>query len=126
MSIRTDKETAAKCLALAGVTAPTKTRKYRNQPVTVDGIRYDSKKEARHGQRLAAMERDGLIFELRRQVRFPIKVGGVLICTYVADFEFRDSERRRVVQDVKGVRTDVYKLKKKLMLAVHGIEVIEV
>jgi len=121
-------DVARKAFELAGIGPATtpKARKYRNQPVVVDGVRYDSKKEARHGARLVAMERDGLIFELRRQVRFPIKVNGVLVCTYVADFEFRDADRKRVVHDVKGYKTDVYKLKKKLMLATHGIEIIEI
>lgn len=128
MGTKTDPVTAAKCLALAGQAKPPakKRRKYNNVPTVVDGIRYDSAKEARHGQLLAAMERDGLISELRRQVRFPLKVNGILVCTYVADFEYRDAERGRVVQDVKGYKTDVYRIKKALMKAVHGIEVIEV
>ena len=120
-------ELAARCLELAGQTAPApKPRKYRNTPTTVDGVRYDSAKEARHAVLLASMERDGLISELRRQVRFPLKVNGLLVCTYVADFEFRDRDRKRVVQDVKGYKTREYKIKRVLMLACHGIEIVEV
>lgn len=125
--MRLSPELTQQVLALVGEHpgAP-KPRKYRNVPTVVDGIRYDSAKEARHAALLLAMERDGLIFELRRQVRFPLKVSGVLVCTYVADFEFRTADRERVVQDVKGVPTPVYKIKKKLMLAIHGIDIQEV
>lgn len=47
-------------------------------------------------------------------------------CEYVADFVYKDGHGRTVVEDAKGYRTDVYKLKKKLMLYVHGIEIMEV
>lgn len=131
MGTKTDPVTAAKCLALAGQAKPPakRRRKYNNVPTVVDGIRYDSAKEARHGQLLAAMERDGLISELRRQVRFPLKVNGILVCTYVADFEYRDAERGRVVQDVKSEATKripLFRVKKLLMKAIFNIEIQEV
>jgi hypothetical protein len=47
-------------------------------------------------------------------------------CKYIADFVYRDRDGNRVVEDCKGFRTPVYKLKKKLMLHVHGIRIVEV
>lgn len=106
------------------VTGP-KPRKFRNKPTTIDGITFDSKKESRRWIDLRAMERAGLISGLRRQVTFALRVNGVLICRYRSDFVYVENERR-IVEDVKGLKTDIYKLKARLMLAVHGIEVREV
>jgi len=121
---------AAKCLELAGPTPPKPTRrKYNNVPTVVDGIKYDSKKEARHGQMLEAMQRDGLIRDLRRQVPYLIQINGVKVCKVIMDFVFTDGDGDTVVQDVKSAITrknPVYRLKAKLMLAVHGITVCEV
>lgn len=72
------------------------------------------------------MERGGLIIDLWRQVRFPLFVNDVLICNYVADFVYsEDINGKLVVEDVKGHRTEIYRLKKKLMLACHGITIKE-
>ena len=107
-------------------------RKYRNTPTVVDGIRFDSKREAKRWGELRALERDGLISQLKRQVRFRIEVNGVLICVYVADFVYFDGPREppweppNVVEDAKGVRTREYKLKAKLMRAVHRVTIREV
>ena len=111
--------------------------KYGNRRTTVDGVTYDSAKEARRGAELRLMERAGLIRDLRRQVRFclvpTIEGEGRKVrqraAYYVADFEYWEKvgdKWRHVVEDVKGVRTDVYKLKKKIMLWRYGIEVREV
>jgi hypothetical protein len=76
---------------------------------------------------LVAMQRRGEISGLRRQVRFPIRIGGMLVCTYVADFVYRrKGARKDTVEDYKGVLTETYKLKKKLMKAVLNIEIQEV
>lgn len=101
--------------------------KYRNQPVEIDGIRFDSKAEARRYQELILLERAGEIKDLVLQPRFPIAVKGKLVCTYVGDFQYWDrSADRLVCEDVKGMRTAVYKLKKKLLQAALGIEVREI
>lgn len=71
------------------------------------------------------MEGAGLISGLRRQVSFVLRVNDVLVCRYRPDFVYVEGDRR-IVEDVKGILTPVYRLKKKLMLAVHGIEVREV
>lgn len=112
-----------------------KVSKYGNRKTTVDGVTYDSAKEARRGAELRLMERAGLISDLCAQVRYELipaqKRGGKVVeraATYIADFVYKDSNGQTVVEDVKSpaTRTDVYKLKKKLMLWEFGIEVVEV
>lgn len=99
--------------------------KYRAIPTTVDGIRFASKKEAaRYGQ-LKLMEKAGEISELCTQTKYPLTVGGTTVATYIADFTYR-KQGSTVVEDVKGVLTPVYRLKKKLMLAIWGIKIQEV
>lgn len=100
-------------------------RKYNNSPVTTWEGRFDSKKEYRCWQQLCALQAAGELLGLRRQVRFKLKVGKVLVCVYVADFVATDRQGRQRVWDAKGVRTDLYKLKAKLMLACHGLIVEE-
>lgn len=107
--------------------------KYHNKQVTVDGIRFDSIREANRWQELKLMERAHEISELKRQVPFKLvptcktrngkTVYGV---SYIADFVYKDKMGRQVVEDAKGVKTEVYKLKYKLMLWIYGIEIQEV
>jgi len=101
--------------------------KYKAKKVKLDGYTFDSKKEAaRYGQ-LKGMLAMGVIEQLEVHPRYPLEVNGVLICTYVADFRYVVvMGRSMIVEDVKGFRTDVYRLKKKLMKAVLSIEVQEV
>lgn len=111
--------------------AAAKPGKYRNQPVEVDGLRFDSKREARRWVELKAMQQAGQITNLRTQVEIPCVVNGVTVCSYVADFAyFRGNQLRgpEVVEDVKsaGTRTAVYKIKRKLVAACTGVEIIEV
>ncbi len=90
---------------------------------------FDSKKEAARWEVLSAMQRSGLISNLLKQVMYNIYVGGIHICDYIADFVYTDAEGKRIVEDVKSPITrknPVYRLKKKLMLAVHGIDIKEV
>lgn len=72
------------------------------------------------------MEMAGEIKNLELQTRYPLRVNGVLVCTYVPDFEYDDvSTGRHVVEDTKGTVTREYRIKRKLMKAVHGVEVLE-
>jgi hypothetical protein len=104
-----------------------KPRKYRNEPIVVDGSKFDSKKEARRYVVLKQRERLGEIEDLELQPRYPIEVAGVHICNYIADFSYLDRQTgERVTEDVKGVRTAVYRLKKKLVSAVYGVEIVEI
>ena len=102
-----------------------KKRKYRNEPVVLDGIRFDSKRERDYYIELKQRDKLGEVGGVQLQVPFPILgPAGELICTYVADFVFFDhvADRFRVI-DVKGVETRDFKLKKKLMKVMKRIDV---
>ena len=123
-------------------------RKYGNPKVTVDGIQFDSKREAARYQELRILERAGVISFLQRQAKFQLipnqyapsdetytkgprkgqrKPGKLLEheCSYIADFCYiRNGETG--VEDAKGYRTEVYKIKKKLMLERYRIQIREV
>lgn len=102
------------------------TPKYRNKKTSVDGIRFDSKREANRYIELKMLERAGVIKGLKRQVPYVLinksRYGRAI--KYVADFVYLENGQL-VVEDVKGVRTPVYKLKKRLIAEVYGIEIKE-
>ena len=104
--------------------------KYHARKTTVDGITFDSRKEADRYLVLRGMEEDGSIEGLRRQVRYELvpafDVDGKHYrpVYYVADFVYRE-DGREVVEDVKGVRTDVYRLKSKLFARRYGMSIKE-
>ena len=109
-----------------------KQSKYRNKKVEHreggEIMRFDSRKEFARYLELKQMERDGKIHLLTRQVPFPIKINGKLICKYVADFTYKKNQPPfddLIVEDVKGFKTAIYRLKKKLMEAVLLIDIIE-
>jgi len=95
-------------------------RKYKSEPQTIDGKKFDSKKEARRYRELLLLQRAGKISGLRCQVSFTLVVNEVHICRYIADFVYFE-DGKKIVEDVKGFLTKEYKLKRKLMKAVHGI-----
>ena len=107
-----------------------KPSKYHNQKTkTIDGIEHDSKREAARWAELLMLQRAGEIYNLRRQVAFELipKQEGERACNYIADFVYVDNKTgKTVVEDAKGVRTDVYKIKKKLMLWRYDIKIKEV
>lgn len=100
--------------------------KYHNSKTVIDGIRFDSKKEAKRYLELKILEKAGVIKDLRRQVPYVLinksRYGRAI--KYVADFVYYEDDKL-VVEDVKGVLTPLYKLKKRLMAEVYGIEVKE-
>lgn len=106
-------------------------RKYANEPTVFDGIRFDSKAEARRWGDLQLLLRAGVIRDLQRQVRYVLvpkqarPSGGVeREKAYVADFQYTDAKTgRTVVEDVKGAEPAVWGLKRALMLQVHGVEI---
>jgi hypothetical protein len=100
--------------------------KYHNSKTSVDGIRFDSKREANRYMELKLLEKAGVIKDLRRQVPYVLinKSCYGRAIKYVADFVYYEGDKL-VVEDVKGVRTPVYKLKKRLMAERFGIEVKE-
>lgn len=104
-----------------------KPSKYRNRRVTVDGIKFDSVREAKRWQELAHLQRAGVINGLKRQVRVPLIVNDVLVCTYVADFTYTSENGQKVYEDAKGYSTREYKTKAKLFAALHpGLQITEV
>lgn len=106
--------------------------KYGAIKTELDGITFDSKAEARHYQKLKLLERAGHITDLKCQVRFDLigrqKLGGKMlpVMYYKADFTYTDGDGRYVVEDVKGMMTPAYRIKRRLMLDKYGIEVQEV
>ena len=121
-------------------------RKYHNRKIHICGMDFDSKKESERYFVLRDRQRRGETRNLQRQVKFTLipkqaaedtvgphgKVtpGKVLEreCAYYADFVYEDKQGNVIVEDVKSpaTRTDVYRIKKKLMLYVHGIQIKEV
>lgn len=99
--------------------------KYHAKKTVVDGITFDSKREADRYLVLKSMEEDGAIEDLRRQVRYELvpafDVDGKHYrpVFYVADFVYVE-DGKEVVEDVKGMRTDTYKLKAKLFARRYG------
>ena len=84
---------------------------------TADGITHDSKAEADRWDVLRMLERAGAIRDLRRQVVFPLMVGAVQIGRYVADFVYFWPNSERVIEDVKGVQTELFRRSAKHMAA---------
>ena len=101
-----------------------KRSKFGNVRTTVDGIVFDSKREALHWQLLVMQAAAGKITELKRQVRYDLHVCGVKVCAYIADFVNFDGDQW-IVADSKGRKTPMYELKKKMMFAEYGIEILE-
>jgi len=84
--------------------------KYRNKPTVVDGRRFMSKLEAKRYEQIKLLVEAGEVKAFRCQPRYELVAG----ITYVADFEIVWADGRVTVEDVKGVATDVFKLKHRL------------
>lgn len=98
--------------------------KYKAQPITIDGIKFASKLEGRYYANLKLLQRAGEVANVELQKPFLVTIGGKLICTYRSDFAYWDMrEQRERVIDCKGMDTPVSKLKRKLVEAIHGIEI---
>lgn len=103
-----------------------KRSKYGSKKTYVGSLKFDSVKEGKRYSELFIMQHRGLISALELQPRYPLIVNGRKVCTYVADFRYLDGSGRVRVEDVKGVRTPTYKLKKKLFEALYvGLEIEE-
>lgn len=107
--------------------------KYKNQPTIVDGIRFDSAREAGRWSALCLLQRAGMIRDLRRQVRIPLRgedgkalrfVPSGRAAFYIADFAYHDIPKGvDVIEDAKGFETKEFKLKRAI-LAAQGVEII--
>lgn len=106
----------------------TKKSKYRNVKAQVDGIKFDSKREAARYSELKLMQRAGLISELELQKEFVVIPAqkGERATKYRADFSYIDEDGNHVTEDVKGILTSEYIIKRKLMLKEHGIKIREI
>lgn len=129
MSIRLeDLPLALQEQARAKLNMETRKSKYGAQKTTVNGITFDSKKESERYASLLLLERAGVISNLKLQPRFLLQEGFVYQghkerkIEYVADFQY-EKNGEVIVEDVKGMKTDVYKLKRKLFLFRYGNEV---
>jgi hypothetical protein len=99
--------------------------KYKNEPTIINGHRFDSKAEASRYSALLMLAAEGKVFDIELQPRFLLQPS--FNCRmklhksieYVADFKYRD-EYKTVVEDVKGMQTDVYKMKRKMFLKLYG------
>ena len=109
--------------------------KYGAKKTTVDGITFDSKKEAKRYKELMLLQDAGAISHLQRQVKYMLipsqkdEKGKVIEreCSYIADFVYIDTKAKEtIVEDTKGFRTADYKIKRKLMLYKHNIRIKEV
>lgn len=94
--------------------------KYRNKKMVLNGRVYDSKKEMLRALQLKQMEKMGMISDLQEQVRFTLQESFVNNCgkkireiCYVADFVYNENGKQ-IVEDCKGIRTDVFKIKHKM------------
>ena len=92
--------------------------KYNNVKIEIDGFKFDSKKEAKRYGELKLLVMGGEVFNLELQPKFPCVVNGVKVCTYIADFRY-SARGGDVIEDVKGMKTRVYRLKKKLVEALY-------
>lgn len=115
--------------------------KYHAQKCCVGGEVFDSRREMRRWNELIILEKAGEIKDLKRQVKYILipaqrevvwkngrpKLGRVIEkeCSYVADFVYEENGQT-VVEDAKGYHTKDYIIKRKLMLYVHGIRIMEV
>lgn len=99
--------------------------KYGAVPTVLDGIRFASKREADRYAQLRLLEIGGHVTNLQLQPSFDLHaVGGTKVARYVADFAYRDERTQRlVIEDAKGMKTPVFRLKAKWLKAEHGIEV---
>lgn len=103
--------------------------KYHNKKVEIDGIKFDSRKEGERYLELKLLLKAGKIRDLQLQVEFELipKQAGEQACKYKADFVYHMADTgKMIVEDVKGLRTREYIIKRKLMLWRYGVKIVEV
>ena len=107
--------------------------KYKNTKVFINGVKIDSKKEAKRLTELELLQKAGKIKDLQKQVKYELqpkyKLNKKTIreISYIADFVYYDIDKKDyVIEDVKGYRTDLYKLKKKMFMYKYQKEITEV
>jgi hypothetical protein len=103
--------------------------KYRNVKCTYNGIKFDSQGERDRYKVLELRQKAGEIYALQTQIKFVLVVNNIKVCNYIADFSYIINQKKGlddqyVVEDFKGVITGLFTLKKKLMKAVYGIDIL--
>ena len=101
---------------------PGKKSKYSNVKVEVDGIKFDSAREAKRYKELKFLQEQGIISDLKLQVAYQLNEGGTHSLKYIADFVYV-SDGVTIVEDCKGYETATYKKKERLMKKIHGITI---
>jgi hypothetical protein len=113
------------------ITSEAKRNKYHNKKVLIDNITFDSIKEANRYKKLKLLEAKGIITDLKLQVKYELQPSykmnnkAIRAINYVADFAYR-LDNKLIVDDTKGYRTEVYRLKKKMFEFKYGIEINEI
>lgn len=102
-----------------------KRSKYNAQKTTYNGVVFDSKAEAKRAQEIDWIIASGEVLRVEYQPRFDIVVNEKKIGFYKADFKVYYSDGRVEIEDVKGMKTPIYKIKKKLVEALYGIDILE-
>ncbi len=98
--------------------------KYSAVRTEYGGVTYASKAEANRAYELDALSRAGVVEKIERQPKFPIFINDEKVFTYIADFKYWDKEKKcEVIEDVKGMRTAIFNLKKKCVEAYYKIEI---
>lgn len=107
--------------------------KYKNRKVEHDGIKFDSVKEMQRYTQLKLLERAHEIRDLQLQKKFmlqePFEFNGTKYreITYICDFFYYDIRKKEwIVEDTKGMRTEVYKIKKKMFIKKYGMNIVEI
>lgn len=100
--------------------------KYGAKAITIDGIKFQSQKEGARYAELKLLAKAGEINGLELQPSFDFSINGSKMFTYIADFAYYEKSGERVIEDCKGLKLPVYKLKKKIIEASHHIEITEI
>ncbi len=100
--------------------------KFGNIKIEIDGIKFDSKKEANYYSKLVLLQKSGEVTSFELQPKFDMIVNGVKCGFYKADFRVTWKSGSVKIIDVKGMKTPVYNLKKRIIEAMYGIKIIEV
>lgn len=95
-------------------------KKYGNKTCFVDGIRFDSRREADYYGELKLQKRAGIILDFERQVTFELAVNGQKICAHRVDFYVTLPGGKKEVREVKGYATAEWEIKRKLFEALHS------
>lgn len=127
-TVAVERMSAEQFAALNGGAA--KKPKYGNVRTTIDGITFDSKKEATRYCQLMMLVKAKEIKNLECQPKYKLCVNGVHVCNYLADFRYQTAKGTVVIEDVKGgnaTKTPAYRIKKKLFEALHlGLTIVEI